>query len=293
MKTPIFNGCCTALITPFKDGKVDDRSLKRLIEFQIEGGVNALLVCGTTGEAATLSNAEHEHIYNLCSEAVERRCAVICGIGSNNTQNALNRAKEAEEAGADAVLMVTPYYNKATQEGLIKHFFYVADRIDIPVIVYNVPGRTAIGIETSTYKALAKHPNINGVKEASGSLSGFANSIALCGSELNFWSGNDADTVGMMSLGARGVISVASNLLPDVISQLCHFCLNGNYEDAAVLNTRLSELFTKLFIEVNPIPIKAALNTYGFCSSELRLPLTELTDAHRRELMSCISSITK
>lgn len=293
MKKAVFEGACTAIVTPFRDGKVDYETMKKLLDYQINAGIQAVVLCGTTGEAATLSNAEHEEIFNICTEYVNKRMSVICGIGSNNTQHALNRAKEAEDAHADAVLMVSPYYNKTTQEGLIRHFYYVADRISIPVIVYNVPGRTAIGIEPNTYCELAKHPNINGVKEASGNLSAFAQSIAKCGDTLNFWSGNDSDTLAMMAHGAKGVISVASNLLPEVVVKLCSLCIEGNYSEAAVWYNQFSDLFAKLFIEVNPIPIKAAMSMAGLCSEEMRLPLCPISEEHRAVLSASLARISK
>ncbi len=293
MKKAVFEGACTAIVTPFQKGKVDYETMKKLLDYQINAGIQAVVLCGTTGESATLSNTEHEEIFNVCTEYVNKRMAVICGIGSNNTQQALNRAKEAEDAHADAVLMVTPYYNKTTQIGLIRHFYYVADRISIPVIVYNIPGRTGIGIEQKTYIELSKHPNINGVKEASGNLAAFAQCIAKCGNSLNFWSGNDSDTLAMMAHGAKGVISVASNLLPEVIVKLCRLCLDGKYSEAVVWYNQFSNLFAKLFIEVNPIPIKAAMSMAGLCSDEMRLPLCPISEENRAILQSALTQISK
>lgn len=291
MKKAIFEGAATAIVTPFRDGVIDVPALKKLIDFQADGGISALIVCGSTGEAATLSEEETALMYQLCTEYTNGRMKVICGIGANNTQTALRRANLARDAGADGVLMVTPYYNKTTQNGLIAHFEYVADRADIPVIVYNVPSRTGIGIAPETYAALAKHPNINGVKEAGGSLSDFARSKALCGDELVFWSGNDADTVGMMALGAKGVISVASNIVPDAVALLCALCLSGRFDAAALLNDRYAALFHALFIEVNPIPVKAAMEMLGLCGGELRLPLLPIEHQHRVILESCIKML--
>jgi 4-hydroxy-tetrahydrodipicolinate synthase len=213
---------------------------------------------------------------------------VIAGIGGNNTEAALGMAQLAQAAGADGLLMVTPYYNKSTQAGLVAHFTYVADRVDIPVIVYNVPTRTGIGIEPETYGALSQHPNINGVKEAGGNIAAFARSIALCGDSLNFWSGNDSDTVAMMALGAKGVISVASNLVPDVVSRLCQLCLAGDYPAAAAANARYMPLFTAMFYEVNPIPIKTAMGLTGRCSPEMRLPLVPMAPENRKKLAECL-----
>ena len=263
----------------------------RLIELQYAGGVSALVVCGTTGEAATLSPAEQEKLIRAAVKQAGKRMKIIAGIGSNDTKKALKAAYSAADAGADGTLMVTPYYNKTTQPGLAAHFSYVADRSPIPIILYNVPSRTGIGIAPETYALLADHPNINGVKEASGDLAACGRSMALCGDRLHFWSGNDADTVAMMALGARGVISVASNLVPDVIARLCRLCLSGDYHAAAALHARYAELFNLLFSEVNPIPVKAAMAMLGRCGEELRLPLVPMEPAHRKALADCLTKM--
>ena len=288
MKTPLFVGSGTALVTPFSSGTVDYGALARLIDFQCEGDTAAIIVCGTTGEGATLSVAEHEQLFESCIRCCRGRMKVICGIGSNDTAAALELAQSAEDIGADGILMVTPYYNKTTQAGLIKHFTYVADRVRTPMIVYNVPSRTGIGITPETYAELAQHPGINGVKEASGDIAAFARTRALCAGQLNFWSGNDADTVPMMAMGAVGVISVASNIVPEVVSQLCSLCLFGDFTAAAELNDRYIDLFSKLFLEVNPIPVKTAMNIMGLCSDEMRLPLCSMSPQHARELHKCM-----
>ncbi len=284
MSTPLFTGCATALVTPMKGGAVDYDAFARLIDMQAAGGVTALVVCGTTGEAATLTAEEQEKLIRLAAEKSAGRMKIVAGIGSNDTAKALAAARRAEDAGADGVLMVTPYYNKTTQAGLIAHFTYVADRTRLPVILYNVPGRTGLSIAPETYAVLADHDNIAGVKEASGDIAAFARTAALCGDKLTFYSGNDADTVAMMALGAKGVISVASNIVPEAVSELCRLCLEGDYPAAAAMNRRWMDLFTALFTEVNPIPIKAAMAMAGFMDGELRLPLVPMGEANRRAL---------
>ena len=271
-----------------RGGEPDLDVFSRLIELQYAGGTAALAVCGTTGEAATLTAREHEALFRRAVIRSAGRMAVIAGIGSNDTKKALDMAMRAEQCGADGVLMTTPYYNKTTQAGLIEHFSYVADRSALPVILYNVPSRTGIGVEPETYAVLAGHPNINGVKEASGDIAAFARAKALCGGGLNFWSGNDADTVAMMALGAKGVVSVASNLVPDVTARLCRLCAEGDYAAAAALNERFTDLFAVLFREVNPIPVKTAMAMLGRCGPELRLPLTAMQPAHKAELAACL-----
>ena len=288
MKTPLFTGCGTAIITPFRNDQLDLPAFRRMVELQAAGGTSAIIVCGTTGEAATLSEKEHEALYRCAARSSGGRMKIVAGIGSNNTRHALDMALLAQDCGADGVLMVTPYYNKTTQAGLVAHFSYVADRVGLPVIAYNVPSRTGIGIEPETYLELSRHPNINGVKEASGNIEQFARSIALCGDELNFWSGNDGDTVAMMKLGAKGVVSVASNLLPGVVARMCHLCLGGHFTAAEAQSRRYGELFRVLFREVNPIPVKAAAELMGLCGGELRLPLVPMESAHRAELMECL-----
>ena len=284
MTSPIFEGSGTALVTPLRDGAIDYAALEKLIEQQAAGGTAALIVCGTTGEGATLTAREHEDLYRFAAEKAAGRMKIVAGIGSNDTAGALEMAKRAENAGADGLLMVTPYYNKTTQAGLIKHFTYVADRSALPVILYNVPSRTGVGITPETYAILAGHDNIAGVKEASGNIGEFARTVALCGDRVTFYSGNDSDTVAMMALGARGVISVASNLVPDVVARLCALCLAGDYAGAAKLNQEYMDLFAGLFTEVNPIPVKTAMAMMELCSDEMRLPLVAMGKAHKKAL---------
>lgn len=276
-KTPIFKGSCTAIVTPFGENGIDFDRMAELIDYQYDNGTAAVVVCGTTGENATMSRYEHEELIEFVCRYNNKRMKIIAGVGSNDTAKALGFAKCALRCDADGILMVTPYYNKATQEGLIKHFTYVADRIDLPMIVYNVPSRTSIGIKLQTYKELSKHPNINGVKEASADFSLFAATRAECGNGLFIWSGNDDNTVPMMALGALGVISVASNVVPAAVAKLCSLCLDGDFEQAQQLYFKYSRLFSDLFIETNPIPVKAAMKLIGLDCGALRLPLTEIS----------------
>lgn len=286
VKTPVFKGACTAIITPFTDGGIDYEALGRNIDFQYENGVSAIVVCGTTGENATLTSNEHEELVRRTVRHVNGRMKVIAGVGSNNTQIALRHAEDARFAGADAILMVTPYYNKTSQKGLIEHFSYVADRVDIPMILYNVPSRTGMSISADTYKTLSAHQNINGVKEASGDFSLIASTVSKCGDELFLWSGNDDNTVPMMSLGALGVISVAGNILPAAVSKLCSLCLEQNFSAAEELYSKYASLFSALFIETNPIPVKTAMKLMGYDSGKLRLPLTGLGEEDLATLRS-------
>ncbi len=288
VKVPVFKGSCTAIVTPFSEHGVDYERLKKNLEFQYENGTSAVVVCGTTGENATHTPNEHDELVRVTVRTVNGRMKVIAGIGSNNTENALRAAENAKYSGADAVLMVTPYYNKTTQKGLIEHFSYVADRVDIPMILYNVPSRTGIGISADTCKALAQHPNINGIKEASGDIALAAKIRSLCGDDLYIWSGNDDCTIPLMSLGALGVISVASNIVPGAVAKLCALCLEGSYAEATELYAKYASLFSALFIETNPIPVKAALKMMGMDSGILRLPLTEISQESFETLLKAM-----
>lgn len=284
MKAPIFKGSCTAVVTPFSKGGIDYDKVGELIDLQYAGGIAALVICGTTGENATLSRSEQSRLVDFCIRYTNGRMKIIAGIGGNNTATALELALAAKGSGADGLLMVTPYYNKTSQAGLVKHFSFVAGRVDLPMIVYNVPSRTAIGIAAETYKELAAHPNINGVKEASGDFTLFSRARSLCGDDLFFWSGNDDNTVPMMSLGALGVISVASNIIPAAITQLCSLCLEGDFKSACALHMRYADLFSTLFIEVNPMPVKTAMNIMGMQVGDVRLPLCEMSPANIEKL---------
>lgn len=284
LKTPLFKGSCTAIVTPFTENGIDYDRLAKNIDFQYENGTTAVVVCGTTGENPTHSEDEHNELVRFTVQASRGRMKVIAGVGSNNTRTALKYAQNARYAGADGILMVTPYYNKSTQKGLIEHFSYVADRVEIPMILYNVPSRTGISISAETYKVLSRHPNINGIKEASGDFSLIAKVRSLCGDDLFLWSGNDDNTVPMMALGALGVISVASNIVPAVTAKLCALCLEGDFTAATELYGKYAKLFSALFIETNPIPVKAAMKLMDMDSGILRLPLVEIGEENLAKL---------
>ena len=278
MRTPVFTGSCPALVTPFdRNGNVDYDAFGQLIDRQIEAGVDAVCVCGTTGESATMSIREHIAVVEYCVRRVDHRVKVIAGAGSNDTSAAVYLSQHAQDSGADALLHVTPYYNKASQAGLIKHYEYIADRVDLPIILYNVPGRTGVSFKAETYKVLAQSPKINGVKEASGNFSLLAHTRFLCPDDFYIWSGNDDQVVPMMALGAKGVISVASNIIPEVMVEMSHLCLKNDFEAASRLQIRYMDLIDALFIEVNPIPIKAAMNLLGMNAGPLRLPLCDIS----------------
>ena len=291
MKIPVFTGSSVAIVTPFRDGRVDYEKLSALIDFQIAGGTTAITVCGTTGESSTLSLEEHMETVDFCVKKVKGRVKVIAGAGSNDTMAAVMLSQEAEKSGADAVLSVTPYYNKATQRGLIKHYTYIADRINIPMILYHIPARTGLTISLDTYRELSKHPNINGTKEASGNFNLIGSTIAACGDDLFIWSGNDEETVPMMSIGAKGVISVVANIFPTLMAELTAACLSGDYRRAADLHLKYLDFMGKLFIEVNPIPIKAAMNLAGMDVGGTRLPLCDMEPANLDKLAVSMRSV--
>jgi len=291
MKTPIFTGASTAIVTPFRGYKTDFDKMAELIEQQFKGGISAIVVCGTTGENATQPISEHKELVDFCVKKAAGRMKIIAGVGSNDTMTSVLLAESAKASGADGILMVTPYYNKTSQRGLVQHFSTVADRVDIPMIVYNVPSRTGIGLTAETYKILSKHPNINGVKEASGDFSLFSRTRALCGDDLFIWSGNDDNTIPMMSMGALGVISVASNIIPQEVTNLCKFCLDGNFKAATALYFKYADLFEKLFIEVNPIPVKTAMNLLGMDVGDLRLPLYEMAPDNLEKLKKSLTNV--
>ena len=291
MKTPVFTGSSVAIVTPFRNGKIDFEKLSTLIEFQIAGGTKAITVCGTTGESSTMSLEEHMETVDFCVKTVRGRVKVIAGAGSNDTMAAVMLSQEAEKSGADAILSVTPYYNKTTQRGLIRHYTYIADRVKIPMILYNVPARTGLTIALDTYKELSKHANINGTKEASGNFNLIGSTIAACGDDLYVWSGNDEETVPMMSIGAKGVISVVANIIPTFMAELTSACQAGDYGRAAELHLNYLDFMGKLFIEVNPIPIKAAMNLVGMDVGEPRLPLCEMEQTNLEKLKASMGRI--
>ncbi|MEG1878929.1 MAG: 4-hydroxy-tetrahydrodipicolinate synthase [Pseudoflavonifractor sp.] len=285
MREPVFTGTCPALITPFTpQGAVDYDAFGLQIDRQLAGGVDAVCVCGTTGEGSTMSTREHIAAVAFCVARVAQRVKVIAGAGSNDTAAAVYLAQHAEDCGADALLLVTPYYNKCSQAGLLKHYEYIADRVGLPIILYNVPSRTGVSFAAETYRQLSENPKINGVKEASGNFSLLAHTRYLCGDDFYIWSGNDDQVVPMMSLGAKGVISVASNLVPETMVQLSHLCLDGDFAAAAALQIAYMDLIDALFVEVNPIPIKAAMDLLNLRAGALRLPLCDLSPPHLEQL---------
>ena len=286
MKKTLFKGMATAMVTPMTPTGVDYDTLAKFIEFQIEEGINALVACGTTGESATLSQDERKEVIRFTIDRVGGRVPVIAGVGTNNTEHVLDFAKSACDNGADGLLVVTPYYNKATQGGLIKHFSVIADAAEKPVIMYNVPGRTGCNLQANTVATLADHPNIVGLKEASGNMSQVVDIIQKCGDKLDIYSGEDGLTVPMMSMGAKGCISVLSNVVPRMAVEMTDKALVGDFKAAAELQCRTLPLIDALFSEVNPIPAKAAVAAMGFGQEYVRLPLTLMEDATRANLFA-------
>ena len=284
MKKTIFKGMASAVVTPMNENGVDYEAFGRFIDFQIENGINALVVVGTTGENATLEPWEQKEVIRFAVEHTAGRVPVIAGTGTNNTEHVLANTKAACEVGADAILVVTPYYNKATQNGLIKHFTTVADASAVPVILYNVPGRTGCNLQPKTVAKLAEHPNIVAIKEAAGNMAQMVELAALCGDKLDIYSGEDALTVPFISMGAAGTISVLSNVAPKLSVEMTDKALAGDFAGAAALQCKLLPLINALFSEVNPIPAKAAMAAMGFCEDYLRLPLTPMED-HTREVL--------
>lgn len=275
MKKPLFTGSGVAIVTPFTKETVDLPTLGKLLDFQMKNGTDAIIVCGTTGEASTMSYRERMRTIEFCVDHVDGRLPVIAGTGSNSTQTALTLSRDAERAGADGVLVVTPYYNKASQTGLIRHFSAVADSVSVPVILYNVPSRTGVSIAPETYAALARHPNINGVKEASGNLGAIQKTRNLCPEDFFIWSGNDDETALICLLGGKGIISVVANILPAEMHRLTELCFQNDFAAAGNLQLQLKDFCDAMFCEVNPIPVKTALNLLGWDVGPLRLPLCE------------------
>ena len=284
MKKTIFKGMASAVVTPMNENGVDYEAFGRFIDFQIENGINALVVVGTTGENATLEPWEQKEVIRFAVEHTAGRVPVIAGTGTNNTEHVLANTKAACEVGVDAILVVTPYYNKATQNGLIKHFTTVADASTVPVILYNVPGRTGCNLQPKTVAKLAEHPNIVAIKEAAGNMAQMVELAALCGDKIDIYSGEDALTVPFISMGAAGTISVLSNVAPKLSVEMTDKALAGDFAGAAALQCKLLPLINALFSEVNPIPVKAAVSKMGFCEDYLRLPLTPMED-HTREVL--------
>ncbi len=280
----IFTGAATALITPLCETGPDYENLGRLIEMQISGGIDALVICGTTGESATLTDQEKMEVIGYAVEKVNGRVPVIAGTGTNDTAHARKLTQEAVSVGCDAILVVTPYYNKATQKGLVSHFCSIADTTDKPMILYNVPSRTGVNIAPETCVELAKHPNIKAIKEASGNISQIAKLSALIGDSMDIYSGNDDQIVPILSLGGKGVISVLSNLMPGATSRMCHDFLEGKVADARKAQLELLPLIDALFSQVNPIPAKAAMSMMGYCENFMRLPLTAMEGTEMQTL---------
>ena len=284
MRKPLFTGSGVAIVTPFTKDTVDLEAFGRLIDFQLANGTDAVIVCGTTGEASTMTYGERMRTIEYCVERVNGRVPVIAGSGSNATPNAIALGRDAVRAGADGLLVVTPFYNKATQAGLVKHYTAIADAAEKPIILYDVPSRTGVTIAPETYAELAKHPNINGVKEAGSNLSNIQKTRNLCPDDFSIWSGNDDETAAICLLGGRGVISVAANVVPDRMHQLVRLCLANDFTAAGKLQLDLKELCDVLFCEVNPIPVKTALELMGLCGGTLRLPLCEPSEEHRERI---------
>lgn len=290
MKKDVFQGCATAIITPFTSDGVDYSALKKLVDFQISEGIDAIVVCGTTGEASTMSYAEKMRTIETVLTQANGKIPIIAGTGSNSTETAIAMSRDVERLGVDALLVVTPYYNKATQAGLIRHYETIADSVTTPVILYNVPSRTGVSCTPETYATLSRHPNIAGTKEASGNLALVQKTRELCQKDFSIWSGNDDETAPIMLLGGCGVISVVSNIAPKHMRKLTHACLNGDFKEAGRLQLEIRTVADVLFREVNPIPVKTALSFMGFCEEIFRLPLCKMSAEHREELRSVLLS---
>ena len=285
MKKTVFKGSGVAIITPFIDGgAIDYPALERILNYQVENGTDAVIICGTTGESSTLTDAEHRNAISFAVKTVAGRIPVIAGTGSNDTAYFLELSQYAAEAGADALLAVTPYYNKCSQAGLVKHFECVADRVDIPMILYNVPSRTGVNILPETCAELAKHPNIVAIKEASGNISQIMRTAYLCGDDLQIYSGNDDQIVPILSLGGIGVISVLANCLPRETHDICQYWFNGKLKESLALQMKFHPLIEALFCDVNPIPVKEAMKLLGWCDGSLRMPLTKISGKNEERL---------
>jgi 4-hydroxy-tetrahydrodipicolinate synthase len=284
----MFTGSMVALVTPFRDGKIDWRSLDALVEFHIQNGTHGIVPCGTTGESATLTHEEHDEIVSAVIKAVNKRRPVIAGTGSNSTEEAVRLTRKAESSGADGALMISPYYNRPTQEGIYQHYKKVASAVGIPIIVYNIPGRTGSKIEPETLARLAELSNIAGVKEATGSVDQAIDVMRLCGDRLAVYSGEDSLTFSLMALGGKGVISTVANIVPKEMGELAEACLHGDWEKGRDLQFKLLPLIRSVFIETNPIPVKTALSLLGRCGAELRLPLTPMAEGNLKKLRAAM-----
>ena len=287
----MFKGSIVAIVTPFKNGKVDEKALGNLIEWHIKQGTNAIVPCGTTGESATLDYEEHHRVIRFTVEAVNKRVPVIAGTGANATDETIMITKEAKKSGADAALVVAPYYNKPTQEGLYRHYKAVAEAVKIPLILYNVPGRTAVNILPSTVARLAEISNIVAIKEATGDMKQASEIIRLCGNRITVLSGDDFTTLPLMALGGKGTISVTANVAPRLVSQMCALWEKGRFNEARKLHFKLEPLNAAMFIETNPIPVKTALALMGKIREEFRLPLCEMAPANREKLKAVLKDM--
>lgn len=285
MKKTIFQGSGVAIVTPMNsDGSINYKVFEEIIEFQISNETDSIIVCGTTGESATLNHEEHCKVIQYCVEKVNGRVPVIAGTGSNDTKYALELSLEAQKLGVDALLSVTPYYNKTSQSGLIRHYNYIADGVDLPIILYNVPSRTGCNIIPETYLELSKHPNIVGIKEANGDVSSVVKTISICGDNIDIYSGNDEQAIPIMSIGGKGVISVFANICPKISHDICSKFLNGDIKESNKIQREYYELMSDLFCDVNPIPVKAAMNILGFECGECRMPLDNLNSSNFEKL---------
>lgn len=290
MKQPVFSGSGVAIITPFTNDGIDYPALARLLDFQLENGTDAIIVCGTTGEAAAMSYEERVRAIEAVVRHVDGRVPVIAGTGSNNTENAITLSRDASSAGVDALLVVTPFYNKATPKGLIRHYTAIADAVEKPVILYHVPSRTGVKCTTEIYAALAEHPNIVGVKEAGGDLALVQKTRELCPEDFYIWSGNDDETAPIMLFGGKGVISVAANVMPGEMHRLTEACLKEDFVTAGRMQLELRKLCEALFWEVNPIPVKTAMSMMGFCQERFRLPMCEMEEENREKLKGVLAA---
>lgn len=291
-KNRIFTGAGVAIVTPMNaDGSVNYEAMGQLIEQQVQGGTDAIIVCGTTGESSTLTDEEHRRVIQFTVAQVNHRIPVVAGTGSNDTAYCLELSQEAEKMGVDGLLLVTPYYNKCSQKGLIRHYLTVADAVNLPMILYSVSSRTGVNILPETLKELSKHPNIVAVKEASGSISQVAKIRHLCGDDLDVYSGNDDQIVPLLSLGGIGVISVLSNLMPKETHDICQLYFDGKVQESAALQLKLLDLINNLFSDVNPIPVKEALNMMGFPAGPCRMPLCEMDDGPREKLRASMAAV--
>ncbi|MBF8279777.1 MAG: dapA [candidate division NC10 bacterium] len=284
----VFQGSMVAVVTPFKDGRVDEAKVRELVEFHIKNGTDVLVPCGTTGESPTLSHDEHRRVIELAIQTANKRIPVVAGTGSNSTAEAIDLTRFAKNAGADGALVVLPYYNKPTQQGLIAHCRAIADAVELPLILYNIPGRTGINMLPETLAVLADHPNIVGMKEATGNLEQMTHDIVLCGAKLSFLSGDDTLTLPLMAVGGKGVISVVANIVPRDVADLTRAFLSGDWKRARELHLKLFPLCQAMFCETNPIPVKTAMALMGMIGGELRMPLCPMSEANLSKLKAAM-----